>query len=142
MFVIITAALITGAVAGRMKFPAWMLFASLWALLVYPVVAHWTWEGWLGGLGAIDFAGGPVVHINAGVAALALVAVLGSQEGIWEGQMASRTGFPCGGLTLSGRVAVPAGSRLTMRCSSSRPTNQRLEPLGRPFARWRRRPIQ
>lgn len=80
-FAIITPALIAGAVAGRMKFKAWVLFVSLWALFVYPVVAHWTWEGWLLDLGAIDFAGGLVVHINAGVAALALVLVLGVRKG-------------------------------------------------------------
>ena len=80
-FAIITPALIAGAVAGRMKFSAWVLFTTLWAVLVYPVVAHWAWEGWLTELGAIDFAGGLVVHINAGVAALALVLVLGKRKG-------------------------------------------------------------
>ncbi|MGD2102934.1 MAG: ammonium transporter [Acidimicrobiia bacterium] len=80
-FAIITPALIAGAVAGRMKFSAWVVFTALWALLVYPVVAHWAWEGWLTDLGAIDFAGGLVVHINAGVAALALVLVLGPRKG-------------------------------------------------------------
>jgi Amt family ammonium transporter len=80
-FAIITPALISGAVAGRMKFSAWIMFTGLWALLVYPVVAHWAWEGWLTDLGAIDFAGGLVVHISAGVAALALVLVLGPRRG-------------------------------------------------------------
>jgi Amt family ammonium transporter len=80
-FAIITPALITGAVAGRMKFAAWVMFVTLWALIVYPVVAHWAWAGWLADLGAIDFAGGLVVHINAGVAALALVLVLGPRTG-------------------------------------------------------------
>jgi len=80
-FAIITPALISGAVAGRMKFTAWVMFATLWSLLVYPLVAHWAWEGWLADLGAIDFAGGLVVHINAGVAALALVLVLGPRKG-------------------------------------------------------------
>lgn len=80
-FAIITPALIAGAVAGRMKFSAWVLFVGLWTLLVYPLVAHWAWEGWLLDLGAIDFAGGLVVHINAGVAALALVLVLGVRKG-------------------------------------------------------------
>ncbi len=80
-FAIITPALISGAVAGRMKFSAWVMFTALWALIVYPIVAHWAWEGWLGELGAIDFAGGLVVHINAGVAALALVLVLGPRRG-------------------------------------------------------------
>ena len=80
-FAIITPALISGAVAGRMKFSAWVMFTALWALIVYPVVAHWAWEGWLTDLGAIDFAGGLVVHINAGIAALALVLVLGPRKG-------------------------------------------------------------
>ncbi len=85
-FAIITPALITGAVAERMKFSAWILFAALWALLVYPFVGHWTWGdgGWFGsllGVGAADFAGGLVVHINAGVAALVLVKVLGVRRG-------------------------------------------------------------
>ncbi len=80
-FAIITPALISGAVAGRMKFAAWVMFTTLWALIVYPIVAHWAWEGWLTDLGAIDFAGGLVVHINAGIAALALVMVLGPRTG-------------------------------------------------------------
>jgi Amt family ammonium transporter len=80
-FAIITPALISGAVAGRMKFAAWVMFTTLWALVVYPLVAHWAWEGWLTDLGVIDFAGGLVVHINAGVAALALVLVLGPRKG-------------------------------------------------------------
>ncbi len=80
-FAIITPALISGAVAGRMKFSAWVMFTGLWALIVYPIVAHWAWAGWLGDLGAIDFAGGLVVHINAGIAALALVLVLGPRIG-------------------------------------------------------------
>ncbi len=80
-FAIITPALISGAVAGRMKFSAWVMFVSLWALIVYPVIAHWAWAGWLADLGAIDFAGGLVVHINAGIAALALVLVLKPRKG-------------------------------------------------------------
>ena len=85
-FAIITPALITGAVAERMKFSAWVMFAALWAVFVYPFVGHWTWGdgGWfesLLGVGAADFAGGLVVHINAGVAALVLVRVLGIRRG-------------------------------------------------------------
>ena len=83
-FAIITPALISGAVADRMKFSAWALFTTLWALIVYPIVAHWAWAGWLGELGAIDFAGGLVVHINAGVAALVLVILLGKRKGFGE----------------------------------------------------------
>jgi Amt family ammonium transporter len=83
MFAIITTALIAGAVADRMKFGAWMLFAGLWATLVYFPVAHWVWGdgGWIDELGALDFAGGTAVHINAGAAALGLVLVLGKRVG-------------------------------------------------------------
>ena len=83
MFAIITPALITGAVAERMKFSAWVLFTTLWALIVYPIVAHWGFaaDGWLFAWGVRDFAGGLVVHINAGIAALALVFALGPRKG-------------------------------------------------------------
>ncbi len=82
-FAIITAALITGAVADRMKFSALVVFISLWSLLVYAPVAHWVWHpnGWLFALGALDFAGGTVVHINAGVAGLVAALVLGKRIG-------------------------------------------------------------
>ncbi|MCH7531840.1 MAG: ammonium transporter [Gemmatimonadetes bacterium] len=77
-FAIITAALISGAVVGRMRFGAYVAFISLWGLLVYAPVAHWVWGGgWLAGLGALDFAGGTVVHVNAGAAALTAALVLG-----------------------------------------------------------------
>jgi Amt family ammonium transporter len=83
MFAIITPALITGATADRMKFAAWALFLGLWVVLVYAPVAHWVFspEGWLFKKGALDFAGGTVVHINAGIAALALILVLGKRKG-------------------------------------------------------------
>lgn len=82
MFAIITPALISGAVAGRMKFSAWVAFSALWALLVYPIAANWGFgDGWLFSWGARDFAGGLVIHINAGIAALALVRVLGPRKG-------------------------------------------------------------
>ena len=82
-FAIITAALITGAVADRMKFSALMVFVGLWTLLVYSPVAHWVWhpKGWIFELGALDFAGGTVVHINAGVAGLVAAIVLGKRIG-------------------------------------------------------------
>ncbi len=77
-FAIITAALISGAVVGRMRFPSYVAFIGLWGLLVYAPVTHWVWGGgWLGGLGALDFAGGAVVHVNAGIAALVAALVLG-----------------------------------------------------------------
>ncbi|WP_214106001.1 ammonium transporter [Acrocarpospora catenulata] len=81
-FAIITVALISGAIADRAKFGAWVVFAALWATVVYFPVAHWVWGGgWLAGLGIEDFAGGTVVHINAGAAALALALVLGKRSG-------------------------------------------------------------
>lgn len=82
-FAIITAALITGAVADRMKFSALMVFVGLWTLLVYSPIAHWVWHpnGWIFELGALDFAGGTVVHINAGVAGLVAAIVLGKRVG-------------------------------------------------------------
>jgi Amt family ammonium transporter len=83
MFAIITPALITGAFAERMKFSAFLVFMIVWATIVYCPVAHWVWGdgGWLKGLGALDFAGGTVVHINAGVAALAAALVVGPRRG-------------------------------------------------------------
>ena len=82
-FAIITPALISGAFAERMRFGAMMLFMGLWSLLVYCPVAHWVWEpgGWLAALGAQDFAGGTVVHINAGAAGLMCALVLGPRKG-------------------------------------------------------------
>jgi Amt family ammonium transporter len=80
-FAIITAALISGAIVERMRFNAYVLFISLWAVVVYAPVAHWVWGGgWLFTLGALDFAGGTVVHVNAGVAALVTAVVLGSRK--------------------------------------------------------------
>jgi Amt family ammonium transporter len=86
MFAIITPALITGAIADRMRFWAWVLFIVLWSVLVYAPIAHWVFSpgGWLFERGALDFAGGTVVHINAGIAALAAVLVLGKRRG-WPG---------------------------------------------------------
>ena len=71
MFAAITPALITGAFAERMKFKTFLLFGLLWATFVYDPLAHWVWGkgGWIGALGALDFAGGTVVHISSGVSA-------------------------------------------------------------------------
>jgi Amt family ammonium transporter len=81
-FCIITAALISGAIVERMRFTAYLAFISLWALLVYAPVTHWVWGGgWLADLGALDFAGGTVVHVNAGVAALVAALVVGRRGG-------------------------------------------------------------
>jgi ammonium transporter, Amt family len=82
MFAVITPALIMGAVAERMRFSAYISFVALWSLLVYSPLAHWVWGGgWLGDLGALDFAGGTVVHISAGAAALGAVVYLGRRRG-------------------------------------------------------------
>ena len=81
-FAIITPALIAGALADRMKFSAFMWFMSLWLLLVYCPIAHWVWGGgWLGAMGALDYAGGTVVHLNAGTAGLITCLVLGKRVG-------------------------------------------------------------
>ncbi|MDH6282491.1 ammonium transporter [Prescottella agglutinans] len=82
-FAILTAALISGAIADRAKFSSWMVFVPVWALLVYVPVAHWVWgpDGWIAKLGALDFAGGLVVEIVSGASALALALVLGPRIG-------------------------------------------------------------
>ena len=87
MFACLTVGLIAGAIADRTKFSAWLIFAALWATLVYFPVAHWVFNldpetgGWIAKLGVIDFAGGTAVHINAGIAALALVILIGARLG-------------------------------------------------------------
>ncbi|MPL62790.1 Ammonia channel [bioreactor metagenome] len=80
-FAALTAALISGAVIGRMKFSAWIAFIIIWMTAVYVPIAHWVWGGgWLMQMGALDFAGGTVVHISSGISALALVLILGSRK--------------------------------------------------------------
>ena len=83
MFAVITPALITGATADRLKFSAYAILIGVWSVVVYPTVAHWVFSpnGWLFKKGALDFAGGAVVHINAGAAALAVIIVLGVRRG-------------------------------------------------------------
>jgi ammonium transporter, Amt family len=83
MFAVITPALITGATADRLKFSAYAVLIGAWSLLVYPAVAHWVFSpnGWLFKRGALDFAGGAVVHVNAGAAALAVVLIIGKRKG-------------------------------------------------------------
>jgi len=83
MFAVITPALITGAFAERLKFSAFLLFTILWATLVYNPLAHWVWGvgGWMGGMGALDFAGGTVVHISSGISALAAAILVGRRLG-------------------------------------------------------------
>ena len=83
MFAIITPALITGAFAERMKFSAFLLFVVLWSTFVYNPLAHWVWGvgGWMGKMGALDFAGGTVVHISSGISALAAAIIIGKRLG-------------------------------------------------------------
>jgi Amt family ammonium transporter len=89
-FAIITPALIVGAFADRMKFSALLVFMTLWSIFVYAPICHWVWGGggWIGGLGALDFAGGTVVHINAGVAGLVTAIVIGKRKGYGTVDMA------------------------------------------------------
>jgi Amt family ammonium transporter len=118
MFAIITVALITGAVVERIKFSALMLFSVLWVTVVYAPVCHWVWGsgGWLSNLGALDFAGGTVVHINAGVSALALVLLLGRRKG-FPGDIMEPNNIPMvalgAGLLWFGWFGFNAGSALT-----------------------------
>ena len=80
-FCIITAALISGAIVERMRFSAYIVFISVWSVVVYAPIAHWVWGGgWLADVGALDFAGGTVVHVNAGIAALVAAAVVGKRQ--------------------------------------------------------------
>ncbi len=81
MFAVITPALISGAVADRMKFTAWAIFAPVWMLLVFAPVFKWVYGGWLGVRGSLDFAGGTAIHVNAGIAALVAVLILGKRKG-------------------------------------------------------------
>jgi Amt family ammonium transporter len=82
MFAVITPALIAGAFAERIKFGGFLLFSVLWTLVVYNPLAHWVWGGgWIGEMGAIDFAGGTVVHVNAGASALVMAILLGKRKG-------------------------------------------------------------
>jgi len=133
MFAVLTPALIIGAFAERMKFSAFVLFSVLWATIVYDPVAHWVWGvgGWLRDLGALDFAGGTVVHINAGMAALAAALVLGKRKGypdtspphnlpfailgaalLWFGWFGFNAGSALGanGLSVSAFVATQLGA--------------------------------
>jgi len=100
MFAVITPALITGATADRLRFGGYAVFLGLWLVLVYAPVAHWVFSpaGWLARRGALDFAGGTVVHINAGIAALAVVVVIGRRRG-WPGEAMAPHSLP---LTLLG----------------------------------------
>jgi Amt family ammonium transporter len=126
MFAVITPALITGAFAERKRFKAFVIFSLLWATFVYDPVAHWVWGvgGWLRGIGALDFAGGTVVHITSGVSALVAAMVLGRRIGFGKEKMdphdATMTvlgaallwfgwfGFNAGSALASGQLAASA----------------------------------
>jgi len=119
MFAIITVALITGAVVERIKFSALLVFSALWLTFVYSPVTHWVWGdgGWLAGLGALDFAGGAVVHINAGISALALAMLLGKRKGFREKEPMEPHSIPMvmigAALLWFGWFGFNAGSALT-----------------------------
>jgi Amt family ammonium transporter len=121
MFAIITVALITGAVVERIKFSALTLFSVLWFTLVYLPIAHWVWGagGWLGStkLGALDFAGGTVVHIAAGISALSLALLLGPRKGFKEKEPMEPGNIPMvalgAGMLWFGWFGFNAGSALT-----------------------------
>lgn len=92
VFAAITLAIITSAMAERMKLSAFLLFGILWTTLVYDPIAHWVWGGgWLAGIGALDFAGGTVVHISSGFSALALALLVGKRMGYGEYQWSRTT---------------------------------------------------
>jgi Amt family ammonium transporter len=118
MFAVITVALFTGAIVERIKFSSICVFSALWLTLVYCPVTHWVWGsgGWLAKLGVLDFAGGSVVHINAGVSALALVLLLGRRRGFPQDAMAPNN-IPLvvlgAGLLWFGWFGFNAGSALT-----------------------------
>jgi len=119
MFAIITVALITGAVVERIKFSALLVFSALWLTVVYSPVAHWVWGagGWLANFGALDFAGGIVVHTTAGVSALALVTLLGPRKGFLAREPMEPHNIPLvmfgAGLLWFGWFGFNAGSALT-----------------------------
>ncbi len=119
MFAVITVALITGAVVERMKFSALIVFSILWFTIVYCPIAHWVWSsgGWLARLGVLDFAGGTVVHISAGISALALAMCLGSRKGFPEKETMEPSNIPMvvlgAGLLWFGWFGFNAGSALT-----------------------------
>ncbi|WP_423459081.1 ammonium transporter [Ottowia sp. VDI28] len=117
-FCVITTCLIIGAVVERMRFSALLLFAALWSVLIYAPIAHWVWEpgGWLNRLGALDFAGGAVVHVNAGMAGLVCAALLGRRQGYGQQAFEPHSlGWTAMGaaLLLIGWFGFNAGSALT-----------------------------
>ncbi len=117
-FAIITAALISGAIVERMRFSAYVTFITLWSLVVYSPIAHWVWGGgWLSKMGALDFAGGTVVHVNAAIAALVAALVVGKRQD-----------YPGTGSAAAQRALHAAGCRPVCGSAGSGST---------PAARWR-----
>jgi Amt family ammonium transporter len=120
-FCIITAALISGAIVERMRFSAYVTFITLWAIVVYGPVAHWVWGGgWLAKMGALDFAGGTVVHVNAGVAALVAAICVGQRRDFKSGLMPHNVPFVLlgAGLLWFGWFGFNAGSALAANGSA------------------------
>jgi Amt family ammonium transporter len=117
MFAVITPALIIGAYAERIKFSGFVLFTVLWTTLIYDPMAHWVWakNGWLADLGALDFAGGTVIHITAGMSALVMALMLGRRTGIETGRAPHNLPFAVlgAGFLWFGWFGFNAGSALT-----------------------------
>ncbi|MBV9782512.1 MAG: ammonium transporter [Acidisphaera sp.] len=145
-FAIITPALIAGAFADRMKFSAMVIFMVLWSLLVYSPIAHWVWSatGWVGALGVIDFAGGTVVHINAGIAGLMCALMLGKRVGYGHDNMAPyNVGYAVIGASLlwvgwfgfNAGSAVSSGGRAGMAMAVTQIATA-AAALGWMFAEW------
>ena len=134
-FAIITAALISGAVVERMRFSAYLIFITLWSIVVYAPIAHWVWGGgWLAKMGALDFAGGTVVHLNAGVAALVAAYVVGARRDYGKAQLLPHN-VPFtllgAGLLWFGWFGFNAGSALTAGTSAALAfTATFLAPMG------------
>jgi len=134
-FAIITVALISGAIVERMRFSAYLLFLCLWAVVIYSPIAHWVWGGgWLAKMGALDFAGGTVVHVNAGVAALVAAVVVGRRKDFKSSAlMPHNVPFVLlgAGVLWFGWFGFNAGSALTAGTSSALAfTTTMLAPAG------------
>ena len=137
MFAIITPALIIGAFAERMKFSAFLIFSVLWATLVYDPLAHWVWGmgGWLRDLGALDFAGGIVVHVSSGISALTLAILLGSGA-VTISSLSGRTTSPS---PYSVLPCSGSGGSVSMRGAPWGRTSWPPMPSSRPISPQRRR---
>ena len=134
-FCIITAALISGAIVERMRFSAYVTFISLWSVFVYAPIAHWVWGGgWLAQMGALDFAGGTVVHVNAGTAALVTALVVGPRKGYPNVPMLPHNvpfTILCAGLLWFGWFGFNSGSALAASPSAALAfTTTLLAPMG------------